>query len=360
MGADGIRSCSAGLRSVPCWLRPTTWAASTASSRRSPDTPYPCLPRLLRRRRRLPARRSTSWSSSTGTSSGIARAAEGGVDAIGPERRRVTRSSTPSPRSTPSTSRRSASRTSAATTATSPASSSGGTDSGGNRRRDLPAVDRGARPPRLPHPRAGSGDHRPRRLPTRQHDGQRQRARRRGARLGDLHARRSDGGRRLLQVYWTGPRRRASAWTGSASTARTSRTGRSCSPATPTCPVATSADRLLRRLRLLEAGLHPGGRVRPLPGRREGAVDVAQIDEFRARCTRRRQRRRVRRGWRASRTADRAARRRRSGGGDAARLDRRRGCGGERMAVLEEEPVAWPILRFDPDTFIDFAPAPAL
>ena len=48
----------------------------------------------------------------------------------------------------------------------------------------------GPRPPRRPHPRAGAGDDRPRRLPPRQHDPHPGRRGRRGGRLGALHARR--------------------------------------------------------------------------------------------------------------------------------------------------------------------------
>ena len=53
--------------------------------------------------------------------------------------------------------------------------------------RDLPAIDRGPRPPRFPHPVPGARHHRPRRLPAGQHDGRRRRAGGGGARLGDLH-----------------------------------------------------------------------------------------------------------------------------------------------------------------------------
>ena len=101
---------------------------------------------------------------------------------------------------------------------------------------------RGARPPQLADPRAGTGVHRARRLPARQHDGRRQRARHRRARLGDLHPRRPHGRRRHADGVLDGtgrrgfrldraPRRRR----------RASPTARSSSPATPACPGATSA-----------------------------------------------------------------------------------------------------------------------
>ena len=73
----------------------------------------------------------------------------------------------------------------------------------------------------------------------------------------------------LLQVYWTGPDDEPSAWGGQSTTApgfwdraaadRALRRGLR--------PRRLPA-RLLRRLRVVEAGLHPGGRVRPLPRRR--------------------------------------------------------------------------------------------
>ena len=56
--------------------------------------------------------------------------------------------------------------------------------------RELPAGRRGPRAARRPHPRAGTGDHRPRRLPPRQHDPLALRRGGGGGRLGALHARR--------------------------------------------------------------------------------------------------------------------------------------------------------------------------
>ena len=73
----------------------------------------------------------------------------------------------------------------------------------------------------------------------------------------------------LLQVYWTGPGDAESAWTGNATTAA------GFSGSSPTRrPVRRGvgtehrASRLLRRVRLLEARLHPRRRVLPLPRRR--------------------------------------------------------------------------------------------
>ena len=120
-------------------------------------------------------------------------------------------------------------------------------------------------------PEQGPATHRPRRLPPRQLHRRRRRPVHRAVldweicTLGDPLA---DVG--LLQVYWTGPgddadglgrlvddRRRASR-TGTRLAERYAAvSGRDLSRA-----------RLLRGVRLLEAGLHPGGRLRPLPRRR--------------------------------------------------------------------------------------------
>ena len=133
--------------------------------------------------------------------------------------------------------------------------------------RDLPLVDE-VHDARRARPRAGPGDDRPRRLPPRQHDRVRRRRRRRRARLGDLHARRPARRRRAAEVYWTGPTTSRRRGRGRPRRRRGSGTARAGSTATPRCPAATCPTRLLRRLRVLEAGLHPRGRVRPLPRRR--------------------------------------------------------------------------------------------
>ena len=84
--------------------------------------------------------------------------------------------------------------------------------------------------------------HRPRRLPARQHDGRRQRARHRRARLGDLHPRRSHGRRRAADGVLDGSWRRGVGVDGFGHRRRrVSPTGRSCWPVTPTSRGATSS-----------------------------------------------------------------------------------------------------------------------
>ena len=93
-----------------------------------------------------------------------------------------------------------------------------------------------------PHPRAGPGDHRPRRLPPRQLHGRRRRRGRRGARLGDLHARRPAGRRRPAAGVLDRARRRAvgaGAGIGHHG-ARVPATAPTSSPATPRSPAAIS------------------------------------------------------------------------------------------------------------------------
>ena len=137
--------------------------------------------------------------------------------------------------------------------------------------RELPLVDEVHDALAAHGPRAGPGDDRPRRLPPRQHD--------RRPPTGDVAAvldweictlgdPLADVG--LLQVYWTGPDDAPSAWGGAVDDGAGLLGPRPASPsATPRCPAATCRQpRLLRRVRLLEAGLHPRGRVRPLPRRR--------------------------------------------------------------------------------------------
>ena len=132
---------------------------------------------------------------------------------------------------------------------------------GGDRRRPRAA--------RRPHPRAGPGDDRPRRLPPRQHDPHPDRRGRRGRRLGALHARRPARRRRPAD----GLLARAGAGRDRPRPARQPRprlpdprgAGRPLRRALRPRPLRP---RLLRRPRLLEAGDHPRGRLRPLRRRR--------------------------------------------------------------------------------------------
>ena len=68
----------------------------------------------------------------------------------------------------------------------------------------------------------------------------------------------------LLMVYWTGPGDEASAWAGGYLGARLPRPGRLGKAVRKRDGSRSVAPRLLRRLCVLEAGVHPRGRVRPL------------------------------------------------------------------------------------------------
>ena len=135
--------------------------------------------------------------------------------------------------------------------------------------RERPGGRRGPRRAAAAHPRAGPGDDRARRLPARQLHGRRRRRRARRARLGDLHARRPARRLGLLQVYWTGPGDEPSAWGGSATTAdgfldRAELVDRYAERSA----AATCRSSFYVVVRVLEAGVHPRGRVLPLPRRR--------------------------------------------------------------------------------------------
>ena len=134
---------------------------------------------------------------------------------------------------------------------------------------------RGARPlQRARSPSSRARRHRPRRLPPRQLHGRRRRRRRRRARLGDLHprrpARRRRPAARLLDRRHRRGRRPAPAVTHRSRRA----SPRKAELHRPLRGAARGRDlsqhRLLRRLRLLEAGLHHRGRLRPLRRRRHG------------------------------------------------------------------------------------------
>ena len=184
---------------------------------------------------------------------------------------------------------------------------------------------------------------------------------RRRARLGDLHARRP------------ARRRRAAAGVLDRSGRRATALGRLGAPPPPTASRAAPSSldryaervgprpvrhRLLRGVRVLEAGLHPRGRVRPLPRRRAGRRrDAAEFDAVHAsRSSARRRRPAVRARTRREPTPyepvieqpdldDAGARRR------ARRLDRRRRRGGAAaMAALEAECRPSTVATFDADT----------
>ena len=107
--------------------------------------------------------------------------------------------------------------------------------------RELAAIDARPRAPRRPHPRAGPGDDRPRRLPPRQHDPHPGRRGRRGGRLGALHARRPARRRRpadglLARARRGDDRPRPAGQPG----ARLPHPRGAGAPATPSAPAATS------------------------------------------------------------------------------------------------------------------------
>ena len=316
-------------------------------------------PRLLRRRRRSTARRSTSWTSSTVTSSATA-----------PRPRPSCRARAPAsageppgrhPRRHPCRRHRRgrARPTSAATRATSPASSSAGTASGSSRRPgQLPAVDEVHDLPRGAHPRAGTGVHRPRRLPARQHAWSTTTAHVVAVldweicTLGDPLA---DVG--LLMVYWTGPGDEA---------VRVDRLGhdgagfprprRARSPATPTSRVATSAsiDFYVAFAFWKLACILEGVYARYLAGALGGGRDPSEHDAFRQQVEQAAGagRRSTRRGYDRALRAPRGARARVAGARrHAHRLDRRRrrgadGHDGARRGVGRARPIA----TFDADT----------
>ena len=96
-------ACCAARRSARCWPPPTTWAASTGSSR--PSAPPTC--RSPRRSASAPttpstARRSTSWTSSTASSSATPPCAEAlSLEARAPRRRLARRHARRDPRRRP-------------------------------------------------------------------------------------------------------------------------------------------------------------------------------------------------------------------------------------------------------------------
>ena len=123
------------------------------------------------------------------------------------------------------------------------------------------------------HPRAGPGHDRPRRLPARQLHGRRRRRRSPPCSTGRSarSATRSPTSG-CCMVYWTDPDEPTLPVCRRPTVARrASRRRPSCSSATPSASGRDlSRHRLLRGLRVLEAGLHPRGRVRPLRRRRHG------------------------------------------------------------------------------------------
>ena len=180
------------------------------------------------------------------------------------------RSSTRWRRSTPSTSMRPGSATSPSTRTTSPASCKRWYGQWNlQKTRELPLVDEVHDALAGDDPAAGPGDDRARRLPPRQHDRVARRRRAGRARLGDLHARRPARRRRAARGLLDRSRRRAE------------RVGRAVDDGARVLEprphrgalrrgvrARRRRPRLLRRLRVLEAGVRAGGRVRPLPRRR--------------------------------------------------------------------------------------------
>ena len=277
--------CCAGRRSATCCHRP----------RHGPRAPHHLRPRADRRaggagpralhRRRGQRRAVLRHGLRRGHHRARRRQSPRRLDrGSAPARRRVARRRA-GRASTPSTSTRSGSATSAATRATSPASSSAGTASSSSRRpRELPAARRGARPAQARDPRAGQ---RPRSSTATTgsttcmvgDDGDVARR----ARLGDLHARRP------------ARRRRPAAWSTGPSPATTTpslrRRRHRRSPASRREPSSLeryagrsgrdlSRPRLLRRVRVLEAGLHHRGRLRALHRRRHGHAATRAASSF--------------------------------------------------------------------------------
>src|SRR5439155_7473977 len=116
---------------------------------------------------------------------------------------------------------------------------------------------------------AGTGDDRARRLPARQHNARRRRARHRRARLGDLHAGRPARRRGPVDGLLDRSRRWAGRVARLLDTARGVPAARRDEGSLCRADGARSVGpRLLRRVRLLEARVHPRGRVRSLRRRR--------------------------------------------------------------------------------------------
>ena len=260
----------AGRRSASGSAPPTTWAASTGSSPRSQGTDVPVPPVGRPLRGRVGQRRAL-------LRHGLRRGPDpahqgrggGELRRGGPRRRSASAWSTRWSRSTRSTPTRSASATWAARRTTSPASSAAGTASGRSRRRaSSPVVDDVHDRLVRAHPRAGPGDDRPRRLPPRQHDPRRPTARSRRSSTGS--SARSATRSPTSACCWSTGREPGDELmplfepptTAAGFPPRDGRAG----PLRGALRPRPRRDRLLRRARLLEAGDHPRGRLRPLRG----------------------------------------------------------------------------------------------
>ena len=254
----------AGRRSASASPRRTTWGASTGSSRRSrrPPVPVPPVAGLSEEARRT---RSTSWTSSRARS--CAPAPRPSVFRSGRaagDRRARRRHARRDPRRRPRRGRlgelgkkedyvaRQLHRWQRPVGEVEDARAAAGR--------------RGPRPARRPDPRAGPGDDRPRRLPARQHDPHRPRARSPRSSTGSSarSATRSptsaccsstgpSEGDELMPLFEPATMAPGFPTRDEVASRYAERSGRDL-----------SRDRLLRRARALEAGDHPRGRLRPL------------------------------------------------------------------------------------------------
>jgi hypothetical protein len=167
----------------------------------------------------------------------------------------------------------------------------------------------------------------------------------------------------LLQVYWTGPNDAASAWTGSATATpgfldRAELAVRYAAGQRP----RPHAPAVLRVVRLLEAGVHPRRRVRPLPRRCARPTRPAELEPFKQQVEGAAAHG-ARRPWSSSderpatncTMAPRGPRSTAGAGGAPQRLDRRQRRGRGGAAAVDRPACARALAAtFDGDTFIDY------